>query len=151
MVEGEVTRVAQVRYLQGVTGHGVLSTLFLCVVAVLLWLDALGTAVVALVVAYGVALNGASIWAWDRLRAWFQTRVRRREDADTTRALAPSGLSTELKAEVLTGVVLLVGFVAVLAVALRLVRAVGLRSTVYGLTVGLGATNLLALAWVVRG
>lgn len=143
-VDAEVTRVEGIRYLEGASGHGVLSLLFLLAAAALAEVGRTGAAVMALVIAYGVALNGLSIYAWDRLRTYFASVVRGTDDGPS-RALVPHRISTEMKAELLAGFAMVGGFVVALGVALGVVRAVGPGLAV-PLAVGtLAAGNLLAL------
>lgn len=146
-VAEEVTRVEAVRYLEGASGHGVLSLLFLVVAVVLSQVEVWGGSAMALVVAYGVALNGLSIYAWDELRRYFAGVVEDRDDGAAERALTPHRLSTEMKAELLTGFTMVGGFAAVLAVGLRILRTVGLELAIYLSVAALALANVGALAW----
>lgn len=147
-MQDEVTRVEAVRYLQGVSGHGVFSTLFLVVSAALLWWGRLGIAVVTVVVAFGIALNGLSIYAWDRLRERFEAAVD--DGTAPDRTLTPYRLSPEMKAELLAGATMIgtlcVGFVA----ATALPRLVGVRGALWLSMLLLGLGNLAGLALASR-
>jgi hypothetical protein len=125
----------------------VFSTLFLVVSAALLWWGRLGTAVVTVVVAFGIALNGLSIYAWDRLRERFEAAV---GGAAPDRALTPYRLSPEMKAELLAGATMIgtlcVGFVA----ATALPRLVGVRGALWLSMLLLGLGNLAGLALASR-
>lgn len=147
-VAGEVTRVEAVRYLEGASGHAVASLVFLFAGLVLAWFGVWGGGFMAVVVACGVAAHGLSIYLWDELRAYLQSVVDARDDGRSTRTLTPHSVSTEMKAELLAGLAMVVGLIAGLGVVLAALRAVGPRFTVY-LTVGtLAVGNVGALAWV---
>jgi len=149
-IEGETTRVGAVRYLEGASGHGVLSTLFLLLAGSLFALGEWGPGVMTLVVAMGVSLNGLSIYAWDRLRAAFATDGGSDEEG-STRTLTPHSLSAEMKAELLAGLVMLGAFVAFLVAVTLALRAFSARSVATVLVVGLAVGNLGALAWTYGG
>jgi len=143
-VEGEVTRVKEVTYLQGATGHGVASLCFLAVAMGLLALGRWDSGVIATVVACGVALNGASIYAWDRLRERFASAVERDGDGPE-RTLTPPTISTEMKAELLAGFTM-VGAVAVgIGLVLAGIRYLGVRDTAFLLVGALVVGNVVAL------
>jgi hypothetical protein len=147
-VAEEVTRVEAVRYLEGASGHGVLSLLFLVVAVVLSQVEVWGGSAMALVVAYGVALNGLSIYAWDELRRYFAGVVEDRDDGEAAeRELTPHRFPTEMKAELLTGFTMVGGFAAALAVGLRILRAIGLELAIYLSVAALALANVGALAW----
>lgn len=149
MVDGEVTRLEQVKYLQGATGHGVASTAFLVVAGGLLAVGAWGAAVVTVVVAFGVALNGASIFAWDRLRACFESLLAERR-TEPERTLGPPRIPVEMQVEMLAGLLMLVGLVGLLGTLFQLFVLLDARLALYVTTVGLGVANLGALALAVR-
>lgn len=119
-IEGEVTRVPAVTYLEGAPGHAVGSSLFL-LAAGLIWLSGhptLGLAAVA--VAFLISANGISIWAWNRLRERFTTP--RATDDNPTRTLTANPLSRESAAELKAGAAMsgvLVAFLVVGLVALE--------------------------------
>jgi len=150
-VSGEVTRVEAVRYLEGASGHAAATLVILSGGLLLVVLDAWGLGVVTVVVAYGVALHGLSIYVWDELRAYL-TRVfdARDDDAGSTRTLTPHSVSTEMKTEMLAGLAMVVGLVAGFGVVLAALRVVGPRLTAY-LAIGvLAVGNVAALAWAFR-
>lgn len=147
-VDEEVTRVEQVSYLEGASGHGVLSLLFLVGAVVLVRLGVRSGAVMAVIVAYGVALNGLSIWAWDRLREAVVSVVERGDDAPPARTLTPHRISTEMKAELVAGLVMVGGFVAFLGAVSGIVQLVSVRTTVYLFVGALAAGDLAALGWM---
>lgn len=148
-MEDEVTRVEAVGYLEGATGHAVLSTLFLVVAWLLLYLDAWGGGVAALVVAFGIALNGVSIYLWDRLRELLRPVVERDgERADRT--LTPYRPSAEMRVELVSGLLMVGGFVVVLGLGIVSLELLGARTVVYLAVGGLCAGNVGAVAWTYR-
>lgn len=146
-VDEEVTRVEAVRYLEGASGHGVLSLGFLLAGGTLVKFGAWGAGLMAVVVAYGVALNGLSIYAWDHLRVYFASVVGRSDDPEPSRALTPHRISTEMKAELLTGFTMVGGFVVALGGAVRALQAVGTRVGLYLSVVALAVADVGALLW----
>lgn len=152
-VSGEVTRVEAVSYLEGGSGHAVGSLVFLFGGVLLVALDAWGAGVTTVVVAYGVALHGLSIYLWDALRAYL-SGVFDADDADSdddpSRTLTPHSVSTEMKSEMLTGFAMVVGLVAGFGVVLVALRVVGPRFTAY-LAIGMLAVgDVGALTWAYR-
>ncbi|MEF8867742.1 MAG: hypothetical protein V5A85_04430 [Haloarculaceae archaeon] len=145
-MDDEVTRVEAVRYLEGAAGHGVASTLFLLAAGPLLYLGEWGGGVVAVLVAFGVAVNGFSIYAWDRLRELLRPAVERDGEL-TDRSLTPYRPSTEMRTELLSGLIMVGGFALLLRVGLLALDLFGPRRTVYFAVGGLGAGNLGALWW----
>lgn len=146
-VAEEVTRVEEVHYLEGASGHGVLSLAFLLGAVVLAAVGARGAGAMAVVVAYGVALNGLSIFAWDRLRLYFAGVAEAREaDDGATRDLTPHRLSAEMKAELLAGFTMVGGFTAALGVGLAIFRTVGVRVAIILAVGALAVGNVGALA-----
>jgi len=149
-VAEEVTRVEAVHYLEGASGHGVLSLLFLLGAVILSQAGIAGGSVMAVVVAYGVALNGLSIYAWDRLRLYFATVVGDDDGETASRELTPHRISTEMKAELLTGFTMVGGFAVALAVGLGVLRTVG-PGAALSLSVGtLAVVDAGALVWTYR-
>ena len=145
-VAEETTRVESVRYLEGASGHAVLSLVFLAGAGTLYWLNVGGVAVLVGVVAYGVALNGLSIYLWDRLRILFETRFER-DGESVARTLTPHRVSVEMKAELAAGAVLVGGFIVVLALAVEAFRVLGVQRTGVFAVVALALGDLGALAW----
>lgn len=146
-MDDEVTRVQSVRYLEGASGHSVFSTLFLVVAVALLWAGRWGLGVVVVIVAFGIALNGLSIYAWDRLREAFES-TDTRDGPD--RSLSPHRLSPEMKAEMLAGATMVGTLVVGLVAATAVFRFVGLRTGVHLSIVVLGLGNGLGLAMAYR-
>jgi hypothetical protein len=145
-MEDEVTRVEAVSYLEGASGHGVLSTLFLVVAGVLLYLGEWGGGVVAVIVAFGVALNGFSIYAWDRLRERLLPVVG--DDGERPgRTLTPYRPSPEMRAELLAGFLMVGTFAVVLGLGVLSLDLFGPRTVVYLAVGGLAAGNVAALGW----
>ncbi|MXR20484.1 hypothetical protein [Halobacterium bonnevillei] len=145
-IEGEVTRVEAVKYLQGALGHAVGSLTFLLAAAVFLvfgysafaWLSVLSAAL--------LSANGLSIWGWERLQTHFAAQA---AESEPTRSLTANPLSTESVVEMKAGAVMLFAFLAVLLVAGSAVqyldpRAVGVASAVC-LAVGNGVALLRAV------
>jgi hypothetical protein len=145
-VAEETTRVEAVRYLEGVSGHGVFSLLLLSVAAVLFAHGQFGSAVMAGIVAYGVAINGLSIYLWDELRRFFEASLDR-SDETVTRTLVPHRISAETKAELASGAVMVGGFSVVLGITLVLLRTLGFERTALVAAGGLAVGNLGALGW----
>jgi len=142
-IEGEVTRVDAVRYLQGALGHAVGSNLFILLGGLLWVLEYSTPAFVSVAVAFLLSANGLSIWAWNRLRAYFAARSARPEP---TRELTASPLSTESRAEMQAGAVMILVFVGLLVVGRFALQFLGPRPFGY-LCVGvLTAGNGIALA-----
>jgi hypothetical protein len=143
-VAEETIRVPAVRYLEGATGHAVLSLLFLLATAVLFARDMPGAALVTGLIACGVSINGLSIYLWDRLRTKFVSRFRR-NDTPTTRTLTPPRIPTRMKAEMAAGAVMVGGFCALLGLAVATFRVLEVHQAVI-LAVGtLGLANIAAL------
>jgi len=147
-MEDEVTRVERVRFLQGATGHGVFSTLALAGAGLLLALGNRGMAIVAVVVAYGIALNGLSIYGWDRIRARAEAAFARDEEPDRT--LTPHRVSAEMKAELVAGLVLVGSLIALLGLLVAVTRIADTGTVLVLAVAALGAGNLLALARAYR-
>lgn len=145
-IAGETTRVEAVRYLEGASGHGVFSLALLLLACIFLYENMFGTAVLAGLIAYGVALNGLSIYLWDKLRLYFGTRFRN-ADSEATRTLRVHQISPEMKAELASGAVIVGGFSIFLGVVLGLVRTVGFQQTAVLAGAGLALGNLVALGW----
>lgn len=151
-VAGEVTRVEEVKYLAGGSGHAVFSLGFLFGGIVLVRVGVWGSGVTMVAVAYGIALHGLSVYGWDRLRVRFASALRNRDDGPSTRSLTPHSVSLETKTDLLAGLTMMVGLVAGLLVGLAALRTVGVRPTVY-LSAGalaLGDVGVLARAYHVN-
>lgn len=147
-IEGEVTRVEAVTYLQGALGHALASSALLLVAAVVL---AVGYRMLgwSLVVFAGlVSANGVSVWAWERLQVYFAPPAD--SDAEPTRRLTASPLSTDSIVEMKAGAVMMLVFVAVLLVGRMAFQY--LDPQVVGLTtaVSLAIGNGTALVRAVR-
>jgi hypothetical protein len=142
-MDDEVIRLEQVRLLQGATGHGVFSTLALAAAGLLLAVGERGPAVLLVVLAYGIALNGLSIYAWDDLRARAEARFERGREPD--RALTPHRISAEMKAELLAGLVIAGSLILVLGVSFRLAQLLGIGTMLPLSIAGLAVGNVGAL------
>jgi hypothetical protein len=153
-VSGEVTRVEAVGYLEGASGHAVGSLGFLLGGVVLLGLGVWDVGVVAVVVAYGVALHGLSIYVWDELRGYltgvFDARDDDTDDEGSTRTLTPHSVSTEMKTEMLAGLAMTVGLVVGFGFVLATLRVAGPRFTMYLTTGALALGDVGALVWTIR-
>lgn len=145
-VAEETTRIEAVQYLEGASGHGVFSLVLLVVTMALFSQGMLGAAVVAGVIAFGIAANGLSIYIWDELRRMFIDRFES-ANATATRTLRPHRVSAEMKAELVSGAVMVGGFCVVLVLALALFRTLGFRRSALVAVVGLTIGNLVALGW----
>jgi hypothetical protein len=142
-MDDEVVRLERVRFLEGATGHGVFSTLALVAAGLLVAVGERGAGVLLVVVAYGIALNGLSIYAWDGLRAHAEARFEREQEPD--RAITPHRVSAEMKAELLAGLVIAAGLIAVLAVMFRLAQLLGIGTMLPLAIAALGVGNVGAL------
>jgi len=145
-MQDEVTRLESVTYLQGVAGHGVVSTLFLCLTGVFATVGEWGLATLTLVIAYGIAANGLSMYAWNEVH----DRVRvRAETPNADRELTVHRISPGTKADLLGGCVIAVGLVSVATVVIVVVRYTGLDwpTTVALAGGGLAVGNVGALLW----
>jgi hypothetical protein len=142
----EVTRVDGVAYLRGMSAHAAGSSLFLCPTATFAALGRWGAATLTLVVAYGVAANGLSMYAWDEVHA--RTRATE-ENEEPDRELTVHRLSPETKADLLAGLVIALGVVAVAVVATAAFRYAGLnvRTAVVLGGGGLAVANVCTLLW----
>lgn len=148
-IEGEVTRVPAVTYLEGASGHAVGSSLFL-LVGGLIWLSGrprVGLAAVA--VAFLISANGISIWAWNRLRERFETPEG--PDDTPTRTLAANPVSRESAAELKAGAVMSVVLVGVLVVGLVALKSVDPATVGTVAAGGLAIGNVGALVLTIRG
>jgi len=145
-IADEVTRVGAVRYLQGAIGHAVGSNLFLLLGGLLWVLEHRSLALVSVAGAFLLSANGLSIWAWDRLRAYFAARNPPREEPEPTRTLDASPLSRESRVEIQAGAVmtlafiglLLLGRLALLFLSPRLVGYLGFGGLCLGNVLALG-------------
>lgn len=148
-LQDEVTRVEGVRYLEGASGHAVFSTVSLVVASALLAFGRGGLALVAVIVAYGVAMNGLSIYAWDRmrssLRSWFE-----RSTEEPSRTLTGYRPSPEMKAELAAGFLMIGSLILLLVAGMTTVRTVGVASGVQLSIGGLLVANVGALALAYR-
>jgi hypothetical protein len=142
----ETTRIGAVQYLQGASGHGVFSLLFATLTAGLLMTDRFEMAVLTAVVAYGIALNGVSIYLWDELRLYFRDAFDR-EEASPTRTLRPHRVSAELKAELVAGALLVGGLAVVIGLLVGAVRTTGPRRAVVLAVGALAVGDCGALWW----
>jgi len=153
-IDDEVTRIDAVRHHAGVVGHGALSLAFLAAAVVLVARGMVGSAVLTLGLAYGVALNGVTAYAWDRLREYFAAALGDGA-ADSTQVHVPRGVSvrtdllaaarrsvaartprsgrvsTETQVELLATTVLAGGLLAALGAAVAVLRFAGLTLAVY--------------------
>lgn len=74
-LQDEVTRVESVGYLQGATGHGVLTLVFLAIGGVGYWITAWVVFPVAFIVSsFLISANGLSIYLWDVITTYVWTK-----------------------------------------------------------------------------
>ncbi len=150
-IEGEVTRVGAVRYLQGALGHAVGSTLFLGSAGLVWLLGFVRVAYVSVAVAFLVSANGLSIWAWDGLQSYFAARTPEHEETDDRRTLTANPLEADSRVELKAGAVMTAVFVALLVLGRLGLQLLGPRLFA-SLSVGcLAAGNVAALARAVSG
>jgi hypothetical protein len=147
-VAEEVVRIESVRWLEGATGHGIISLGFLSVAVFLLELGRRPSGLMAVLVAYGVALNGISIYVWNRLRRSLHAVFERRS-TDPDRALRPD-ISAETKAEVLTGFLMVGGLAVALTLLVQTLSLVDPWNAVSIAIVALAVVDVGALVWTVR-
>lgn len=147
-IEGEVTRIEQVRYLKGGPGHSVISLLFLVLSGVLMWVEYRSVAWVTVIVAFGIVLNGLSIFLWDWLRARIVSAVERPEEAASDRTLRPHRISTEAKVQLGAGLLMIGMFVLTVALLVETLTRLGSRIGFLLLFGGLALGNLGALGWM---
>lgn len=146
-IEGETTRIAAVRYLQGALGHATGSLLFLLAGGFVWAVDNPALGWLLIVGAFLLSANGLSIWAWTGLVARFTVRGDRNEQP--TRTLQAQPLSTKSLAEIKAGAIMTGVFVTVLLVG-RAGLVVFEPRTVATLSVGcLAIGNIIALVWSV--
>jgi len=147
-IEGEVTRIEQVRYLKSGPGHSVISLLFLVLSGILIWVGYRSVAWVTVIVAFGVVLNGASIFLWDWLRARIVAAVERPDEADSNRTLTPHRISTQAKVQMGAGLLMIGTFVVMVALLVETLTRLGSRIGFLLLFGGLALGNLGALSWM---
>jgi len=149
-VAEETVRIERVRYLEGASGHAVLSLVVVLVAGVLLYQNRRGVAVVVLLVSYGVALNGLSIFIWDKLRVYFESTFGGERAEAPNRTLTAHQVSTEMKAELAAGAAMVGGFIAFLLLVLGLLRTLGPQQALI-LAVGCLILGCLAgLGWAYK-
>jgi len=147
-IESEVTRVEAVEYLEGASGHGVASLLFLAGGCYFLVTAEPAIAWACIAVAALLTANGVSIYAWDTLRERFRSTWERPDDR-SGRTLQPHRLSKETTAELKAGFVMVGAFVAVVLVGLGVLRLFDPRILGYLFVAGLVVANAAALVWTV--
>lgn len=131
-IEGEVTRVEAVRYLQGATGHAVGSLGLLAVGVVGVWTTGRPEfGVGALVSAWLLSMNGLSLFAWDRIRDHVHATVGETEEVGPERTLTGPSISTEQKAEMLSSLVQVLVLVAIVFGSIELFVLLGIRTGAY--------------------
>jgi hypothetical protein len=146
-IEGETTRIAAVRYLQGALGHATGSLLFLLAGGFVWAVGHRGLGWLLVVGAFLLSANGLSVWAWTELVARFTVQADR--DEQPTRTLRAQPLSTESLAEMKAGAVMTGVFVVALLVGRAGLVVFGPR-TVATLSVAcLAVGNGVALVWSV--
>lgn len=145
-IDGEVTRVAGVSYLQGASGHAVGTILSGAVALLFLSTGRLAVAWVAIFAALLLAGNGLSIYAWDTLRVRFEVAA---EEADPgpERTLTAHRLSAETAAEMKASLVMVVALLAVLFVGFEVLRWFGPQTAALLYVAAIVAGSLAALAW----
>lgn len=114
-IDGEVIRVEAVTYLQGSVGHATASLVCILLGGVLLWAGHWGPGLLFLVGACALSMNGASVWGWDRLQAFFSARTRT-DDGEPTRALEARPFSSESLVDMKVGAVMVASFVGILLI-----------------------------------
>jgi len=144
--EGEVTRVEAVEYLDGGVGHAVGSTLFV-VAGAAVWLTGRPAhSAYVFAIAFLLAGNGLSIWAWSRLHDYFGARVSRPDSAGETRTLRARPISPRSRVTLLAGAVMVPTLAVALVLAVLVVQVLGpvLAGSVFVGILVLG--NLAAIA-----
>lgn len=150
-IDDEVTRLDAVRHLQGASGHTVGSSLFL-LVGGLLW--AVGYGIlggISISLAFLLSANGLSIWAWDRLRVYFESRTPEPDETEQTRTLTVEPFSDESLVEMKAGAIITLVFVGLLVLGRLGLQFLGPRLAAFLFVGGLGLGNVAALAYVYYG
>jgi len=150
-IEGEVTRVEAVSYLEGATGHGIVSTVFLAVGGFVLWnTGQLAIALAFVAVAFLVSANGLSTYGWDRIRKYIESTDTGTTDDESTRTLTVHTPSTEAKAEAIAALVQVGGLVSIILVCGSVIRLLGSQTGTYVIAGSLAIANIGALLWTYR-
>lgn len=150
-IDDEVTRLDAVRHLQGASGHTVGSSLFL-LVGGLLW--AVGYGIlggISISLAFLLSANGLSIWAWNRLRAYFESRIPEPDETEQTRTLTVKPFSDESLVEMKAGAIMTLTFVGFLVLGRLGLQILGPRLAAILFVGCLGLGNVAALAYVYYG
>ncbi|MEF8775433.1 MAG: hypothetical protein V5A43_02885 [Haloarculaceae archaeon] len=150
-IEGEVTRVEAVTYLEGAVGHAVGSLLF-AAVGIYIWFTG-DPAFAALVIAIGFLLsgNGLSLWAWSRLQTYVASQRATPEPDEVTRSLKVDPISQNSLLTVKTGAVIVPSLAGFLLLALGAVYLLGVALASYLFVAILLLGNVTAIANAVRG
>ncbi len=147
-IEGEVTRVEAVRYLQGALGHAIGSLLVLGL-AGLFWVRGYGTlGWAAVAVAALVSANGLSIWAWNQLRTYFTPDPG--TESTQTRTLTATPLAGESRVELKAGAVMSGALLALLVLGNVALDVLGPQIVGSLAVTGLAVGNVAALARSIR-
>lgn len=144
-IEDEVLRVRAVTYLQGATGHGVLSLTFLVFAGAGYRLQADSLAVGGLVSALLLSANGFSIYLWDAIQKYVFENHEPADDATPERALSAPTLSIVHRAELTAGLVQVTGLVSALLVVFAVYQEFGAETGSVLLGIALTAANAGAL------
>lgn len=145
-VAEETTRIDAIVYLEGATGHGVFSLCLLVCASVALMQERVGVAVVVGLIAFGVSLHGLSIYVWDALRLLLLDRFERGESRNT-RTLTPHQVPPEMKAEMLSGAIMVSGLSILLGLLLWLGRSLTLQQMLSVSFASLAGGNFAGIAW----
>lgn len=147
-LDGEVTRVEAVKYLQGALGHAVGSLALLFAAAVLLAVGRPALGWLAVVLAALLSANGVSIWAWDRLQSYFAPDDASEQSPE--RELSASPLSAASRVEMKAGAVMTLSLFALLVGGRLAIRYLGARAVGVAAAVTLAVGNVVALVGAVR-
>lgn len=172
-IDDEVTRIEAVRHHAGVVGHGALGLVFLVATVVLVSRGMVGIGVLTLGIAYGVALNGITAYAWDRLREYFASVLGDGQEGTTPLHVPPNvsvktdmlaatrnevtatgsrdsrRMPRETRVELLATTVLAGGVLAALGAAVAVFRLVGVQFGLYlfAATLAVGILGAFGVAY----
>ena len=150
-IEGEVTRVKSIEYLQGATGHAIGSLTFLAVGGVVFWVTgSLGIGLASFACAFLLSANGLSIYLWDQVRDYVRSADEDASDDEQTRDLTAHSISMEGKEGIIATFTQFVALIAALLLCGGVIQLVGPRNGMYVIAGVMAVGNAGALVWTQR-
>jgi len=146
LIEGEVTRVEEVKHYASALGHGVLSFVFLSVAIVLVDYGMVGTAFLMVGFAYAIVLNWVTSQAWDRLRAFLDAKI----GEESPEMVAPNWPIHRDRVELLAMFILGTALVPVFGAGIAVLSVLSTETAVYLFSAVLFAGLLGTVAWAYR-